>query len=367
MTEQQKPAAVHFAVDLNKAEYVSFYKVVTRFSSASTVKRIGLFLVLAMVVVPYGSLYQAYGVGALLTWDALSLLIPAALLLFYNFAVMPWLRMRQAKKGYDTAVAGGQVFAGTVTVNDRSVMKTTVSGSVTMSFSDRILFFEQEDMLVFINTAGRGIVLPARCMTADTANAVRALARAALPPAFCKCKAPIRCTRETPFEVDPPAPAKTLFETAVSYSDEDSALVTKELSRRAAKASVLSGCIIGFLLALFIANEGAFITAAFVFWLTILVVVGYAFLSARARAKFAFSSQNFRFTFKVTEKAVIADGGERRGVTAIPWKELRHAVEGDTILEFYNRYGYIAVPKRLIDDMDSFRALVDACRKERNE
>ncbi len=367
MTEQQKPAAVHFAVDLSKAEYVSFYKVVTQFSSASTVKRIGLFLVLAMVAVPYMSLYRAYGIEALLTWDALSLLIPAALLLFYNFAVMPWLRIRQAEKGYDTAVSGGQVFAGTVTVNDRSVIKTTVSGSVTMSFSDKILFFEQEDMLVFVNTAGRGIVLPARCMTADTANAVRALALSALPPAFCKCKAPIRCTRVTPFEIDPPAPVKTLFEAAVSYSDADSALVIKELSRRAVRASVPSGCVIGFLLALLIANEGAFATAAIVFWLTVVVVVGYAFFGARARAKFTFSSQNFRFTFKVTEKAVIADGGERRGVTAIPWKEMRHAVEGDTILEFYSRYGYIAVPKRLIDDMDSFRALVDACRKERNE
>lgn len=367
MNEQTNLSTVSFAVDLSKEEYIEFYKTLTRFSSAKTVQRIGLILILLMVAVPFASLYKAYGMEALLSWDALSLLIPAALLLIYNFVLMPQLRRRQAARGYDTAIAGGQVFAGTVTVTDRAVTKTTVSGSMTMSFADKILFFEQADMLVFINTAGRGIVLPARCMTHEQAQTVKTLATTHLPPAFCKSKASIVCDRETPFEMPQTTPAATLFETAVSFEQADRAFVAKEMAARSLKSSVLSGGIIGFLLALLTANKGELLFACIVFWGTFLVVVGFTFFTGRARTKYLLLEQNFRFTFKVTEKAVIADGGERRGVTAIPWAQLAHAVESENFLEFYNKKQYIAVPKRLIADMDSFRALIDACRKERNE
>lgn len=367
MDEQRKDEAVTFAVDLSKEEYLKFYKTIARYSSAGTMQKVGLFIIVVMVVIPFYSLYEAGGVQALWSFDALSLLIPAILLLIYNFAIMPLLRKRQAEKGYDAVVAGGQIFAGTVTINSGRITKTTPSGSLTMPFTDRILFHEQEDMQIFVNTQGRGIVLPARCMTAETANAVRKIALSALPPALCKIKAPIRCERETPMELLETQPAAPLFESDIAYNQEDRVFISKELSKRAVKSSVLPGCIVGFMLALLMANEGALLTTFLIFWGTLLVFVGYAFFSSRSRAKYMLSQENFRFTFKLTKRAVIADGGERRGIISIPWKMLKHAVEGDKYLEFYNHNQYICIPKRLIADMDSFGTLVDTCRKERKE
>ncbi len=364
MYEEKKESAVTFAVDLSKEEYLKFYKVVARYSSAGTIQKIALFLVIAMVGIPFYSLYEMGGIKALLSYEALSLLVPAVMLLLYNFCIMPWMRKRQAEKGYDAAVAGGQVFAGMVTVNRQSIIKVTSSGSLTMPFSDRILFHEQEDMQVFINTQGRGIVLPARCMTPETANAVREIAMGVLPPTFCRIKAPVRCERTEPMELIEAKPQEVLFETVVSYEQEDRRFVSKELSARAVKASILPGTVIGFIIALLTAGSGDIVTAAFFFWGILLIFVGYAYFSSRSRAKFMLSQENFRFTFKITSKAVLMDGGERRGILSIPWNAVKHAVEGETYLEFYNQNQYICIPKKLITDIDSFRSLVDRCRKE---
>lgn len=365
MEQERRDDTVSFAVDLSKEEYLQFYKVLTRYSSAGMMQKVGLVVVIAMVVLPLISLYQSGGLAALLSWEAVSLFIPPVLLLIYNFGIMPLLRKRQAEKGYDAALAGGQIFAGTVTVNRGRITKVTPSGSLTLPFTDRILFHEQEDMQIFVNTQGRGIVLPARCMTKENADAVREIATSALPLSLCKVKALIVCERETPMEITETAPTAPLFEANIAYTGEDRAFIAKELSFRGVKSSVLPGSIIGFMLALLVANGSDLLAAMLVFWGTLLIFVGFTFFSARSRAKFMLSQENFRFTFKITEKAVIADGGERRGIISIPWKTLKHAVEGKDYLEFYNQNQYICVPKRLIEDMDSFRRLVDTCRAER--
>lgn len=368
MDEQRKEEAVTFAVDLSKEEYLKFYKTITRYSSAAPMQRIGIFFVIVMVAFPLFSMYKNGGFQNFFSLDTLSLFIPAVLLLLYNVCLMPYFRKRQAERGYDAAIAGGQIFAGTVTINSGRITKTTPSGSLTMSFSDRVLFHEQEDMQIFVNTQGRGIVLPARCMTAETAKAVRDIAFAALPPSFCKVKAPIVCERETPMVLcEEEEPAEILFRTVVTYNKDDREYISKEIFYRRLKNGVLPNCIISFLIALLFGIGQDRLTVLLIFSAVLLFLLLTLAIGGKRRAKVMLSEQNFRFDFKITEKAVTVDGGQRLGLYTVPWMEVRHVFESEKYVELYSKYHYICIPKRLIEDIDSFGKLVDNCRKERNQ
>lgn len=366
--EKENQTEVSFAVDLSKEEYQQFYKIILKYSSASPMQKLGLALVIIMVMVPSVSLYQSGGFAAFWSWDALSVFIPAVLLLLYNHVLLPIFRKRQADRGYDAAVAGGQVFFGTVTVTKEKITKTTSSGSLTMSFSERVLYHEQADMQVFVNAQGRGIILPARCMTAENAQTVRQLATAALPRAVCKIKKPIECQRETPLEYTEEVVITPEFETDITYNAEDRNFVSKEVSARHFKKSFFSNCFISFFAALIFGFGLAPIVGLIIFAGVLLVLTLFLAFTTRRRAKLLLSDEDFRFTFKIAQKALIVDGGARRGVYSIPWKEVRHVYESEKHLEFYSKYHYICVPKRLIADMDSFCRLVDTCRRaeERN-
>ena len=368
--EQEKiDDEVTFVVDLSKGEYLKFYRILTRYSSAAPLQRFGVFLVLVMVAIPLISLYQRSGLQAVFSLDALSLCIPALLLIIYNHIVLPLFRKRQAERGYEAAIAGGQVFAGTVTVSADKITKITPTGTLTMSFRDRVLFHEQEDMQLFVNAQGRGIVLPARCMTADNAKAVREIATAALPSVFCKIKSWIRAERETPMEYIDAQPIVPDFETDVEYNREDRKVVAKEISFRQFKKGFFSNCLISFFTA-FIFGFGHSLEIGLLLFLGLLIVLTcFLAFSTRRRTKILLADEHFRFTFKMMKQAVVVDGGHRRGVYSIPWEQVRHVYESEKYLEFHSKQQYICIPKRLIADMDGFEKLVDIglSMKERKE
>ncbi len=365
--EQQNVNELSFAVDLTKEEYMQYYKVLTRYSAAAPMQRIGLIIVAALTVFGGAVTYQDGGFSALFTPDSLLLFIPAVLLLIYNLCVMPYFRKRQADRGYETAVAGGQIFAGTVTINREKITKITPSGTFTIYFSDRTLFHEQNDMQMFVNTQGRGIILPARCMTKELADGVRNIAFSALPPAFCKVREQMLCQRETPMEIEKPEEAApSLFQTVVTYNEAEQTYIIQEITNRKLRRSIIPNSILSFLLALLfgMGQSRTTVLAIFVIAHVALTLLGY-FRNKRG-TKWIVSEENFRFDCKITEKAVIADGGARRGVYNVPWKDVEHVYESDLFVEICSKYHSIHIPKRLIADIDSFGRLMDTCRKERN-
>lgn len=363
MEQENRVEPLHFAVDLTKEEYLEFYRALARYTSARTMNTITIVLVALVAGTFLVPTFLEEGYGGLFRLETLYAVIPCALLLLFQFAVMPAVRRRQALRSYEAAIAGGHVFAGTVTVNRTGITKVTVSNSCKLSFSDPVLFHEQADMQVFVNPRGTSIVLPARCMTPEQAKAVRDIAFAALPAQMCKVVQPIVCTRTQPMEAVEETPCDTLFSADVWYNETEIRYIAKETSRRSLKNAVIPSALAGFVLALFL-YDGSFLKVAVAFWGVIAVGLISTALVGRSRTKRMLRDENFRFTFKVTEKAVIADGGARRGVGVLPFRMMKHAVESDQYIEFYNRAQYICIPKRFITDIDSFRSVIDNCRKD---
>lgn len=367
MEENRTETPLTFAVDLEKTEYLHFFRLLYRFDGGQRIQSFilggfSLFLLLMLVAGLREDGLQAFRDADFLLLCGIMLLDLAQWLL-----VMPLRRRQLAKRTYTQAVEDGQIFAGTVTVTDTDIVKETPSGTQTIRFTDRILYLETPEMQVFVNTGGRSIVLPARCLTPADAAAVREKARAALPPPFFRVLGTVVPQRQERMPVpEAPVAPETLFSTRVTYRDEERHTLVRELSRRAFLAGFLPYVPVAFLLALVFGLMDGFVIGAVIFWSTLLLLFLLVFSSSRRRYAGLLADDAFSFLFSVTADAITAESRDN-GKTRIRWSRIAHAVEGEDAVEFYNRRQYMYIPKRCIDDIEDFRRLVERCRStERN-
>lgn len=369
MEESNTTLPLSFAVDLEKTEYIRFFDLLSRFNGVERLKRWGSWLVCFLLAGTLVSWVRADGAAI---WQSHEFWLLSGLFLvtvLYMTLGIPLLRRRQAATTFDRAVEAGQIFAGTVTVTESAVTKETPSGTLSLSFCERILYLETREMQVFVNTAGRAIVLPGRCLTAPDAAAVRRVAENAVPQPFRRVRetvVPCRQERMSVFvekETQPP-----LFETQVSYREEERRVLAKELSRRAFLGALPPYAVSAFLIAFLFGLTDGFFVSALIFWGVLALSLLLLGFSSRRRYTALMQSGGFSFTFSVTEEAITVDGGIQNGRVLLPWKRVSHAVEGTDAVEFFNRRQYIYIPKRCIEDMEEFRGLVERCRrlKERN-
>ncbi len=181
--EMEKDTALTFGVGLNKSEYILFQKTMVQFTAGKRFSR-GLSTVAAILAV--FTVRNAMKEDTSMWTDPyfLSLLLFFALIFLCVTVLPPIAQRRRAAKGYEDALLGGQVFDGMVTVNAKGVTKVTESGTVTLSFDRDLLFLERAEMFIFVNRFGQGIVLPARCLTAEDAINVRLIAQKSINPRF---------------------------------------------------------------------------------------------------------------------------------------------------------------------------------------
>lgn len=362
MNEREEMEGACFPLDLSREEYVAYYRLFARFTGADRSKYLWAGVLCALLAGEV--LLSVWDAGV--SWTEKGILLGCLLLaLWYLLAGIPWMRRRHAGKVYDRATAGGQIFEGVFTITPLKAVKETPSGRFELTFANGAIFAETKDMQCFLNATGRSIVLPARCLTPEDAETVRALAAAAIPPEFYRLYQPVQAERTErmpmPELKEDVLPLMTVH---VAYRPEEMQRLMKTLSRRAFVSAFPPYVTVAFILALLLGMFYGFMTGAVAFW----ILLGLSLLSIRASLRRRYPAhgehaERLSFDLLLTEDAVVVDGGGQNGRVYLPWPTVAHAVEGEDAVEFYNRRQYIYVPKRCIEDMDRCRGIVDRCRR----
>ncbi|MBP3381131.1 MAG: hypothetical protein J6L00_00675 [Clostridia bacterium] len=357
--EMEKDTALTFGVGLNKNEYVLFQKTVAQFTSG---KRIYQTVTLAIFI------FLAFTVWDIVKSDLTVLKEPLVIsslvffvLLFVGFILIPKIaENKRYAKGYENAVAGGQVFDGMVTINTDGITKVTESGAVTLPFGKDLLCIERREMLIFVNRFGQGIVLPARCLTTQDAADVRMTAQRNINPRFYVVKARLEPSATARMELSPVTPPAVLYTVAVQYDENERTALMKTVIQRDIYRSAPLMFLFCFLLSVSVGIDNGFSAAAIAFWVAIALFAGVKALFWVPRYRHTIRAEN-NITVTLNERAVVVE----KKSEAIPqklvlqWKDIAHAVESETAVEMYNKRQYVYIPKRCVGDMEFFRSTVN--------
>lgn len=365
MEPREETGIIQFPVDLNKKEYISYFALFDRVSGAGKRRLIWTGVIAGWLAVEMvlSLLDSPDRLSDALTYGGMLVL---CLVCFLVFA--PLFRRWQAGKSFDAAVHSGQVFTGTFTLTEQKAEKVTPSVRSEMPLTGETLFVETEAMQCFLNRNSRAIVLPARCLTKEDAEAVRTFATATLPPQNCRQEKSVKAERTTRLTIEEKPETPPLMEISVSYRQEELKRLMKTLFSRAFFATFMVYLPFAFLAALMLGLTRGFLTGAIAFWV---IVVGICLLLwLGLRRKYPIKVEDlppFSFELRFTEEALTVDGGSENGKAIIRWELLSHAVESEEAVEFYNRRQYVYVPKRCIEDMELCRRIVDDCRHPNGE
>ncbi len=367
--EMEKDNALSFGVGLNKTEYVLFQKTMTRFTSGRRIFRVISLLIILFLCMTAMDIVRNQPEKLKDPVFLLSLLVFAALLVCW--IVLPRVaENRRFVKGYEDAIAGGQVFDGMVTVNTDGVTKVTESGSVILSFDRDLLFMEQKEMFIFVNRFGQGIVLPARCLTAEDAAAVRFMAQRYINPRFYVVKGKIQPTATNRMELSPVTPPAVLYTFTVQYDEKEKKALIQNIIRRDFARTAPLYFLFCFLLSVSAGLDNGFLTAAVTFWIAIALFIGLKALFWVPRYKRAGYTQEL-LTVTFNERAVVIEKKDHPVLQKVilQWRDIAHAVESEDTIEIYNKKQYIYIPKRCVGDMDFLRSIVNEKMnaRERNE
>lgn len=355
-----------FGIDLDKAEYVRFFSQMRMFDARYRMKVwLGSTVTTGFMCLLFFTVDAS--AESLKSPMTLWLLGLTALAAFITWVVLPLSSKWQAARQFATARENGTDFFGVVTLSEEGIKKETTGGTVELSFSDGVMFFETAEMQVFYAPGKRAIVLPARCMTKQNADTVRVAAARLTTPLPTRGGERLLAERDEPLPAELPAQDAPLFSVRICYRENERRVLAREICRRLADGYILPYALTAFAVALVLGITDTFSSAVIGFWITVILLFGILFLRVRQHYRNIMDSDTAGYTLSLTDNAIIADGGKENGRLVLPWKKLRHAVEGEDAVEFYDRRHYLYLPRRCIEDMDAFRTLVERCRKrERN-
>ncbi len=364
--EETTPVQNEWAIDLTREEYIRFYTLFNKLSGPLRLQNVQLIASVVFAVIVAGfCVYDFMQTG---TVDWLFVLIGLALMLasFGLWWYAPRHVRRAAAKMYDEAVNGGYCYAGTLRVRDDRVEKENAQGIHTIHMDAMTLFVENPEMMVFITTNRRSIVIPARYLTAEAASVIRAAAD----------KLPYRnrrfMGRVVPLGEIPPAacpPEDTvLWEKSIRYETEELAdiirnNVTQNYMKRLPFHSVMS-----VLFAVALGWDGSTNLLPCIGWFLLFFVLtaltNWVLPRRRAVQVAAQADINGRtVTVKLTSRGVWTTD-PNKGFAVVPWSVIEHVIDRDTFVEITRGVMSIRIPKRYIDDFSAFDTLVCTCWKK---
>ncbi len=357
--EMEKDTALTFGVGLNKTEYVIFQKTMTKFVAGKRVVKVITLLLTVFILLTAGDIFRNDPERMQDPVVVVSFLVFAVLLGFWIF-LPKLIENRRFAKGYEDAVAGGQVFDGMVTVNTDGITKVTESGSVILSFDRDLLFIERQEMLIFVNRFGQGIVLPARCLTKEDAAAVRFIAQRYINPRFYVSKGRLQPTATARLELMSATPPAVLYTFAMQYEEKERKALLKTVIKRDIFRSAPLYFLFCFLLSASAGLDNGFTAATVTFWVAVALFAVLKALFWVPRYKRT-DRDNGVLTVTLNEHAVVV---EKKTETVpqkviLQWRDIAHAVEGEDAVEIYNKRQYVYIPKRCVGDMDFLRSIVN--------
>ncbi len=347
-----------FPADLTREEFLAYHRLSARVAGPMRGRTAQLVLSATLSLALIGVVLYTYVAFGEMDWFMLIMAVALGALAVAMWLIIPQRLRKQAERLYEQTIASGYSYYGTVEVRPTEIVKVGQEVTTAVPFNANALFIEDKDMMVWISRQGRAIVLPARCLTPETAAMVRAGADR-LPAQNRRLVARLIPGCQ-PVTEPAPIPVTTLWERRVRYTPEEYAALAKSrvVSQFWRRLPHLSG--ISLMLALIFGwSETSVLPGIFTF-LTVMgvqVLFGLVFPYTRIPrqpAELPDSLTTVDITF--TDRGVKLKSGEQ--YATVPWSAVEHVYDRGDYAELLYHHQAVRIPKREIEDIDAFDRLL---------
>lgn len=355
-----------FAAGLSREEYIRSQELINRVTNGRRLAG-GRWLVMIMTGLSVLSVAAAYGVSGEFDTSLAALLTLMFIAELWMMLSLPRQLRRRAGEAYDVTVSTGYAFDGIVTVTENEIQKRTTEATTVIPFNRCSLYVEAEDMVIFCINGGKAVAIPARCLTAEDAQAIRQAAYAGVAPArrcVVQPVVPMAEQRQPLPPLTPPPAEEPLFTADFEYTPGE---LRGEFAEGAMRRFVavlpqrLLTAVFFTVMLSFVVSVPLLPLCALCFILLFVWDVAMAWLRATRAVKLT-EGEACRGRLELTEHYVTICGktdAARR--MKIPWENVTRAVERPQTVEFTMGEGAMfSLPKRCIPDMDTLRSVVDA-------
>lgn len=354
-----------YAVDLSREEYVRSQELVSRRARGARWLSPALLLICVLMTVSNAA---KSGIWDISVFSLLALLIIAEVCMM---VFLPKQVRRRHEAAYNTTVFRGYDFKGRVTVEHDAIRKQTRTATAVIPFSQCRLFVEAPDMMIFFGTDGKGIVIPSRFLTEETALATRQAAMDAIPLSNRMMLAPLipKATEDAPtLPTDTSANEESLMTVDITYTDREMIGIAVENTLQQFWDTLPNKLLwmtmvatIGFFM-LYLPPLPLFLAGLLILFLSSVLAAVVKIKRAMSRTEGAIASIRMEFTEK--EVLLVSKNGTE-GTLHFPWPFITRAVDcGDRVEMYVDRIQQLLIPKRCVEDFEEFKNLVDRCREK---
>lgn len=353
--------------DLTREDYVNYYMTVSKIGGPLRLRNIQLFITLGLFAAMIG--LCGYEFVTLGTIDWLTVGFGGALLLFSLgiWWYAPRHVRRAAEKIYDESRDGGYRYDGLLRVRDDRIEKENAQGVNAILLDNTTFFIETATFMAFMTSGRRAVVLPARYLTAEAATCVRQAADK-LPYRNRRFVERVRPQGELP-SVAPVIEQTTVWEQQIRYETEELLGLMRHTTTQNFMKQLPVYSVLSVMCAVMFGWDSQSIPMCMGLFLLFLgLLTLFNLVTPLRRAKFAAaqaSGQARTVTVRLTDRGVwLTDPNS--GATVIPWSAVEHVVNRDTFVEITRARQSVRIPKRYIDDLNAFDALICTHWKKTN-
>lgn len=348
-------------VDLTREEYIAFSLQMARAFGPLRTRTGQLIASLGCCgVIAALTAYDAYMFGEV-DWLLMALTLAAVAVAIGFWLLVPYRLRRRAQSEYDAMVECGYNYCGELRIDETEIVKVGEELTTRVRLDGKALFIESADMMVFVGAEHRGIVLPARCLTADLSVRLRGAADR-LPVASRRFFGRVQ---PQGMPVIPPASQENpvLWEETIRYDVQETVGVLQARTVRGFWSRLPHFSLMSAMIALMFGWSDTTVLPI-VLWflggLLLLTVMNLGLPLIRLRQMkntgIAPAPQN-DLQVKFTVKGMRMLEGDR--FACVPWSRIEHVYDRGDYAEVLWKQGFLRIPKRCIPDLAAFDAMLN--------
>lgn len=352
-----------YPASLSREEYVRSQELLSKRVRGATIEP-RIVSIVAMVLC-IGMAVADFRISQTVDWSLVSLLVLLVGVEVWMMLSLPKQLRKRSEAAYDATLYRGYSFDGVITVEEDAIRKRTATATAVIPYEQCRLFMETADMMIFCGMDGKSIVIPARCLTEETAEITReaALAHVPAPQQWLQEKL-IPAGSDQPISEPVAKSEDAVLTVEVAYTDNEIVSIATEAALQRFGATLPNRALLMTMLASF-GYFGMNIKPLPLFLLGMVVLFLIAIMKARIKMRRAITQSeraicHLRVEFSQAQLLLI---GKADGLHPIklPWSTVTRAVECRDSVEFYTGEDrQLCIPKRCINDFEEFRRIVDS-------
>ena len=367
MTQEHTSPDAPYWVDLTREEYIGYSLQIARAFGPLRFRTGQLIISLVCLALLGGlTVYDAYVFGQT-DWMMLVLTAALAVIAIGFWAYVPHRLRRYAGREYDGMIECGYSYCGELHISDTEIAKVGQQMTTRVRLDGSAVFIESADMMAFIGQQQRAIVLPARCLTKEIADRLRAAA-GRLPVTAHRFFGRIRTEGQTPSA--PIAESlNVLWEQTIHYDPQETLDILKTRTVRHFWSRLPYLTLMCTLIGLLFGWSDTSIWSSVLYFLGALALMTVLRLvmplsrvgRMQRTGQAPVTHKELRVT--LTDRGVWILEGDF--FACVPWRRVEHVYDRGDYAEMLWDSRFLRIPKRCISDIVTFDAILKQNRKNK--